>query len=87
MAFHHITSLNYKSKPRKWLTNLGSLLIATGVFYFIYGTAGNAINTNYLFISIIFGTLLIGLGYLFRIKHYIMHTSGGEDFGVHGNGP
>ncbi len=87
VAFHHITSLNYDSKPRKSLTNLGALSIAAGIFYFIYATAGNSINTNYMILAIVVGALLIALGQIFRIRRYIMHTSGGEDFEVPGNGP
>ena len=82
VAFHHITSLNYDSSARKWLVNLGALFIVLGILLFVYSN-----NTNNLIILILIGIILIVLGLLLRIRRYLMHTSGGENFIIPGHGP
>lgn len=82
VAFHHITSLNYESRSRRWLIITGIMVIALGIIAWLL--------TDYIgeteIILILLGIILIILGLLLRVRGYLLHTSGGENFRIPGHG-
>ena len=79
IAYKHITTLNYEQRIRKWLLALGILFLIGGI---ISVTIAGDVGLG----GLIFGIILIILSVIFKIRRYVVYTSGSQRFFIPGQG-
>jgi uncharacterized membrane protein len=76
-SYKHITSIKYEKYARKSPIIFGVLLIIIGLIL-------SSFNTSAFIALFVVGIILVILALKFKINFYLIRTTGGEDFKIHG---